>query len=759
MATYNYDRYKILISPESKKTQGLRTGDIVRRQYFDYPNLIYSLMVVLETGIDIIGEKESSYFIGALIEGDEPKNGEILDFVRVTNLHDTDRGGALYLTASDSEAPFMDVIDGLATENSLCYPYMDGGNPDNPDMNKYSCCGKQYLTTTYLESSQEANRIFRMLRNETVYTTGTIGLKQSIEKTVEHPQRLLISFKCRASVGMNDVPLSFGYTNGLQIDGDKVIDIGLSWDFILFMVTVDYPSQYQRSFHIDLSNHLRQAGTWVEVADLNIVLLSDIATFTNATKVRVGKVKGIIDPVFGLLEGYGAYFQNLYATRNVNIAGTLTAGDENGFSSTFYVGKIHKNVILNSIDCIFQDVSSILFQDQTPVGIGNVWKIGALAKIGVQSADWRDSHTGQKYCFSIWVKTPEPTKLSMYQDEHLIKEIEIDTIGEWHRCHTTFTILYSESADFNIRLDTSKAGLLITAPQLEAGKTPSQYQPTDGKLSYVEDYGAWFAKGGIGGTIQNPLLKLNNDGSISSRDESFVIKPDGTGHFASGRFKWTKDTITLQDVTIKWEEFDEETKENIKPKSVTLSGTSVFHYPDALERVCEPGVIVIYATEINFTASIRKWQYLDSYSSWKDLPSDNKDYLTISPEGHYWDERDVLSIKYNAIHNGDIYSAIFTIYKQYDGESSYSIYIDSNNGLVFRNGIIQTTLFALVLKGGVDITDQIPDKNFNWKRISADSLADELWNSENHIGRELTITGEDVLYKAVFDCEVIISTT
>ena len=89
------------------------------------------------------------------------------------------------------------------------------------------------------------------------------------------------------------------------------------------------------------------------MSDLNIVRLSSIATFSDSTKARVGKISGIIDPVFGILDGYGAYFQSLYATRNVNIAGTLTAGDESGFASTFYVGKIHKNVIPDSVGCCF----------------------------------------------------------------------------------------------------------------------------------------------------------------------------------------------------------------------------------------------------------------------------------------------------------------------------------------------------------------------------------------------------------------------
>lgn len=123
MSLYKYARYKVLLDPESHKTQGLQVGDVVRRQYFDGKNLIYSLMIVLQTGIDTVLDKtgkelESSYFIGALIEGDEPVNGELLDFVRTTNLFNADRSGALYLTASDSEAPFMDIIDGMAFENS-----------------------------------------------------------------------------------------------------------------------------------------------------------------------------------------------------------------------------------------------------------------------------------------------------------------------------------------------------------------------------------------------------------------------------------------------------------------------------------------------------------------------------------------------------------------------------------------------------------------------------------------------------------------
>lgn len=758
MSTYNYSRYKILIDPKSKKTQGLHIGDVVRRQYFDYPNLIYSLMIVIETGVDIIGGEESSYFIGAMIEGDEPQSGELLDFVRVTNLFDADRGGALYLTASDSEAPFMDVIDGLAIENSLCYPFMDGGNSELPDMNKYAASGTKYLQSTYTRSTQEASRIFRITRNEvSLAANALLGFKQSIERKLEHPQRVVISYKIRASKKMEIVPIQFGYTTGEEIDGSGTIHINTEWEYKLHLITIDYPSKYQRSFFINLTDFLLNTDEWCEIADLNIVLQSDISTFANATKVRIGKVKGIVDPVFGVLDGYGAYFQNMYATRNVNIAGTLTAGDENGFSSTFYVGKIHKNAIQNSIACEFRDSTTMMTTGNTPVGIGNVWKTETQIKIVVQSAEWRKSHIGRKYCFSIWARSAVITKVAVYQDEHHICNIDIDSV-DWKRYSVPFIIKDSKETDCVICMEASAIGMLITAPQLEAGSTPGQYQPTDGTLSYVEDYGAWFSKGGIGGTIQNPLLRLNEDGSISSRNHSFVIKPDGTGHFASGRFKWTKDTITLQDVTIRWEDFDDEAQENLLPKSVSLSGTNIFHYADELEARPEPESIMIYATEKNFTATSRKWEYLSPDSEWKELAGTNNDFIEILPSGHYWEGQDVLSLRYSASFQEMRYEDIFTVYKQFDGESSYSLYIDSSNGYVFHNGIISTILKAQVFKGGKDVTDKIPDDNFKWIRNSGDIVSDDLWNSIGHLGKTLEISGEDVYRKAVFNCEVIIST-
>lgn len=188
MSVFKYSKYKILIDPKSSKIQGLSVGDVVRRQYVDAKSVIYSLLLVLETGTETItsssGELQSqSFFIGALLDGDEPQNGQLLDFVRTTNMFNLDRSGALYLTASDSESPYMDTIDGMAVENSMCFPYMSGGTSTTADAKKYAILGESLASGTYTESSPEAKRIFRITKNNVANSSAAyIGLKQTVSK-------------------------------------------------------------------------------------------------------------------------------------------------------------------------------------------------------------------------------------------------------------------------------------------------------------------------------------------------------------------------------------------------------------------------------------------------------------------------------------------------------------------------------------------------------------------------------------------------
>ena len=230
MSVFRYPTYKIRIAPDSQKIQGLQAGDIIRRQYAERERTVYSLMCVTETGTELVGDRDAPYFVGALLDGDEPQGGELLDFVRVTNLFDTARSGTLYLTASDSDSPYMDVIDGMATERSLCYPVMNGGVAGVPDKSRYAVYGGM-LRTEYLNAGPEATRIVRVIRNAEAAGNDSFGLMLTLEEPVGYPERLLVSFKARASKALDSVPIRFGYTNREKTDAEVEVSIGQDWKY------------------------------------------------------------------------------------------------------------------------------------------------------------------------------------------------------------------------------------------------------------------------------------------------------------------------------------------------------------------------------------------------------------------------------------------------------------------------------------------------------------------------------------------------
>lgn len=561
MAKVDYPIYKIRRDPHSKKLQGLAVGDVVRRSYYDAPREVYSLMVVLSTGIESVSGTETPYFIGALIEGDEPRSGELLDFVRITSLFDTDRSGALYLTAADAEAPYMDVIDSPARDFALLWPETGGGDEFEPDRRRYARQGADYLNEGYTESEEGVSRIYRLTR--TAYEgNGKYGIRTCPEQTVESPQRLLLSFKVRASAPLQDVPVSFGYTDNSRMDYADTIDVGTQWEYRLAVFTAEHSATYARVLWMDLTGLLAEAE-WFEIAELTLVRLSDLTAFGKATKGRVGKIRGVVDSVFGTLEGYGAYFRNLYAAGDVHVAGTLTAADERGFASTFYVGRIHRNCTPNSLrPAFYHPKTTKWYSVGTPTGIGYYCYVpSGTALYEFQSEEWAKAHDGQTYCFSFWARTNAPHAVTLAHARRPVVSIMLER--RWQRFHYTFRVQRVQGVKPDIAFTKGK-GFYFAAPQLEAGERPTPYQPTDEALRETDEYGAWFVRGGIGGTIQHPLLRLDNDGSIRAGDDSFVINPDGTGHFAAGRFRWTEDTIVLQDFTIRWEDLSEEARKNLK---------------------------------------------------------------------------------------------------------------------------------------------------------------------------------------------------
>lgn len=544
MAINQYQKFKISINPDSKKIQSLQPGDIVRRQYVDGVNTIYTLMTVLETGEDeVINDKgvvsKSPYFIGALLEGDVPNSQQLLDFVRITNLFNADRSGALYMTASDSNAPFIQIIDKLGTEKSICLPYLPGGTLNQPSKDKYSCLGESFLTCSYKKYIDGVYRAYRVTRNN-VSTSNKLQIKVTFNDTFQIQEKALISYKIRSSKNMT-LPYSFGYTDGSSFEGSDNIQTLNEWEYKFHIIQIDSPARETRSFAIDLVG--LKTNDWVEIAELNIIKLSDVANFAEAGKAIIGNINSVVDPVFGTLKGYGIHTENFYATKNVGIAGTLTAGDSNGFASTFYAGRIYKNMIKNSLSCDFNNTADEVSNIKIPAKIGSAYKFKegiSLHRLTCRESGWSENHKGEIVTFSIWIYSTSKSILNIYQNTNKLDTWEI--YFGWRRYYVTFPI--TESGDpLYINFETN-APLIVCSPQLEMGDIVSQYQPTDGVLREDSDgYGAWFCEGGIGGTIQNPLLKLGADGSVRSRNDDFYILPDGSTYFKGQMEIGDKSTI------------------------------------------------------------------------------------------------------------------------------------------------------------------------------------------------------------------------
>lgn len=85
----------------------------------------------------------------------------------------------------------------------------------------------------------------------------------------------------------------------------------------------------------------------------------------------------------------------------------------------------------------------------------------------------------------------------------------------------------------------------------------------------------------------------------------------------------------------------------------------------------------------------------------------------------------------------------------------YQVEIVSSNGLIFKNGTINTQLTAKVYRGKDDITDKLLANQFKWHRYDATGTEDTVWSSQHNGMKTIAVSGEDVLGKATFSCDIL----
>ena len=84
------------------------------------------------------------------------------------------------------------------------------------------------------------------------------------------------------------------------------------------------------------------------------------------------------------------------------------------------------------------------------------------------------------------------------------------------------------------------------------------------------------------------------------------------------------------------------------------------------------------------------------------------------------------------------------------GESAINVVISSSAGDVFLRRDIQTILTCNVYYGTKDYSDHVT--SYHWIKKDKDGNVDESWSRMP--GKSISITGDDVNTKAIFDCEV-----
>ena len=103
--------------------------------------------------------------------------------------------------------------------------------------------------------------------------------------------------------------------------------------------------------------------------------------------------------------------------------------------------------------------------------------------------------------------------------------------------------------------------------------------------------------------------------------------------------------------------------------------------------------------------------------------------------------------------NVGITQRVEKVYADMDEMIGYRLEIISTSDLLSED-IKNTALSVRVWHGSQNVTDSLDASFFRWKRVSADSTADALWDA-NHVGMKgIVLTVQDILYSATYTCEL-----
>ncbi|MGQ4672362.1 hypothetical protein ACUIJ5_31320 (plasmid) [Bacillus toyonensis] len=93
--------------------------------------------------------------------------------------------------------------------------------------------------------------------------------------------------------------------------------------------------------------------------------------------------------------------------------------------------------------------------------------------------------------------------------------------------------------------------------------------------------------------------------------------------------------------------------------------------------------------------------------------------------------------------------------QEIEKRTPYRVEIISTNGMFFKQGVVSTTLKAQVYKGSTDVTSQLQNNQFLWRRVDKGGNEDIPWNQAHAGLKEVPITRQDLKQRATFLCQII----
>lgn len=322
---------------------------------------------------------------------------------------------------------------------------------------------------------------------------------------------------------------------GTILPGDDFVRIGNLGDYPNRQGTIYLTADDSNAPYIDIIDDVASWADWTDISK---------------NKGRIGRLNGISESPFGSLTGYGIYSQNAFMTGNVNVWGTLTAGDYQGFEPNFYAGKIQKNLFKKSENALAGDTGYALWvwnggSSYTNENISSLLPgggsgytthirrssaSGSISMVidGQNSRTWigdQGEFDGKIWTVSFWLYAGGTDTDGDYVFTLDFPDgTQIDTktitlvVGEWQRVSFTFDLTGLTGGYIKLAAPLKYSAthkLVFYGFQIEEGSIATPYQQTDGNTTTpISGYGMWAKKGGFGGTLQNPRTAIVENGII-----------------------------------------------------------------------------------------------------------------------------------------------------------------------------------------------------------------------------------------------------